>query len=205
MDLGRSVAPAREAARSTLAEAMQQPHQRYYGSAHGRWAGTMSFHVHDWRGFFRTPMRLFDRLSILAVALLPPSLLGARLSTRVLCLPDREAPHTMVHRTWLTQWGMVTYRAEEQFLLHPDGTSLTVQMTEYTVPFRWIPRRGPPTPGSVDSTATHGHYQLPWFGTTVDVRTTLSPTDCEIVITTPWARGVNHLRKTSDDPGPDTP
>jgi hypothetical protein len=184
---------------------MPHPSQRYFGRAHGRWSGTLSFAITSWRTFLASPMSLPDRLRILAVALVPPGLVRARLATRVLCLPDRTAPDTMVHRIWLSQWGVVTYRTEERFTLHPDGTSLTIEMTEYAAPRRWVPRTGPPSPGSIDPTAVHGHYRLPWFGTTVDVRTALSATDCEIVVTTPWARGVQRLRKISEDPGPDAP
>lgn len=182
---------------------MPTPSQRYYGSAHGRWTGTVDFRITDWRAFFAAPMGLLDKLSIAMVALLPSRLLGSRIDTRVLCLPDREAPTRMVHRIWLSQLGRVVYRTEEDFDLHPDGRSLTILMTEYAVPRLSVPRVGAPSPGEVEDDAAHAHYSLPWYGTTVDVRTHLTPTTCEIAVTTPWARGVQRVRKVTDEPGPD--
>ena len=170
-----------------------RPNQAYYQRNFGGWEGTFTFAITDWTTFRGAGMSLLDRWSVLATVYAPRFVGPLRVETQVDLRPDREAPDTMLHRLRISKWGLTLYRTDEVFTLEEDGLAVTIRAVERRFPLLWRGRDWPVCHGAVEEAADAARYDIPWFGTTLEIRARLTADGVDVAMATPWAAGVQHL------------
>lgn len=165
-------------------------HVRYYQHNHGCWRCSFAFRVTDWSAFRATPMRLRDRLQVLAMALVPKVVGPLEFATEV---DAHRIPGVVLHFTWVRKWGVPLFIGREQLTLEDDGQTVTFSGTRWALPFPREPLVG--AWGTVDADGRTADYRFPWFGTVIEQRGVIVEDGCDLHQRTPWFEGVQRLRR----------
>ena len=177
---------------------MIRPNQRYYQRNFGGWEGEFRFAITDRAAFRSAPFGILDRCRVLTTVYAPRLVGPLRIETQVDLRPDRDRPDTMLHQLRISKWGVLLYGTDEVFTLEEDGLAVTIRATERMFPLLWWGREWPICTGVVDEAGDAAHYSIPWFGTTLDIRARITAEGVELAMSTPWASGLQHLRRTDD-------
>ena len=138
------------------------PFSRYFTPKQGQWSGAFHFTLTRWRALLSSPVGLFDRVSVLSLAALCGLFgpLSIETSVEVARLHQGEVLHT----TRISRWGLTLYRSVERFLVDTDGRRLKVEGEQWSLPWRWRPRRYQESRGEISEDGARASYLLSWLG-----------------------------------------
>jgi hypothetical protein len=155
----------------------------YYTSLVGRWAGRFDLRVTSWAE---------GGGSIKAMGTMARLVGGLWMETSL--EPDGDA---FVHTTRVSKAGLVVLTTVERITLGDDGRSLEMNGEQKMRIGGAVPYE---STGTIAEDARGAHYRIPWAGTTMDQRTTITA-DGDLLLTqeTPWSLGRVLLQRVSGD------
>jgi len=168
-------------------------HIRYYRAATGRWEGTAHLRITSWRALWAARLRPSELLSVITMALTERLLGPARLVTQMQPTPE---PKRFDHIAEIRRAGVCLYRGRRQMTLEPDGVSVRIEGEEHRFP--WLSRAVPLPPGKatvIDD--RHARYRMASTGQAWDIDFEIGPIEALSVLTCPWGRGEERLRRAS--------
>jgi hypothetical protein len=137
--------------------------RRYYLElGQGRWTGKFSFHMTDWRRFWKDHLGIVNRLLGLMMAAWQTVFGDSKIDSNLVGYPDenRAANLVRIHR-----FGITLYLLQEQYLLHKDGRNVTVVSYERFGPVPFLFGDHKNHPAEIHDPGTSSTYYMPLLGT----------------------------------------
>lgn len=162
------------------------PHHRYYRAMEGHWRGKVRFEITDPKRLRVSTLRVMDRWSVWAMALISRHASTLVLSTSV-DYASRGHRNVVLHTTRTSSLGVTLFRSREVILLEDDGRSFRMTGTQ-----AFFPRLWKTTEWTAHGTVAPDHdgavYHIPFFGETIEQHTRMTPQGLEVIQTTPFSR-----------------
>jgi hypothetical protein len=137
--------------------------RRYYLElGQGRWTGKFSFHMTDWRGFWKDHLGLVNRLLGLMMATWQAVFGDSKIDSNLVGHPDEDRAANLVR---IHRFGITLYLLQEQYLLHKDGRNVTVVSYERFGPIPFLFGDHKNHPAEIHDSGTSSTYYMPLLGT----------------------------------------
>ncbi|TKD01204.1 hypothetical protein [Polyangium fumosum] len=166
----------------------------YYRQAVARWEGTAHLRITSWRALWAARLRPSALFAVVMMAITERLFGPARLVTRM--QPTSDA-NRFDHLAEIRRFGMRVYRGRRRMQIQPDGVSVQIEGEEALWPRlgRVIPL--PPGTATVLD-ARRARYRMASTGQVWDIDFDIGPTEALSVLTSPWGRGEERLRRAGD-------
>lgn len=184
--------PSRRTGFPGLAMHNDAPHHRYYQAMEGHWRGKVRFEITDPKRLRASILRVMDRWSVWAMALISRHASTLVLSTS-LDYASRGHRNEVLHTTRTSSLGVTLFRSREVILLEDDGRSFRMTGSQAFFPRLWKTTEWT-AHGAVAPDHDGAVYHIPFFGETIEQHTRRTPQGLEVIQTTPFSRASILLR-----------
>lgn len=184
---------------STLGRSMPNdaPNHMYYRALEGEWRGRVQFEITDVKRLSSSCLRLRDRWSIWAMAMVSRRTASLFMSTS-LDYGSRGHLNEVLHTTRTSCLGIPVYCSRETIHLNDDGRSFRLVGVEAYFPRLWK-RREWTALGEVSADHRGALYQIPFFGEVMEQHTRVTPEGVEVVQITPFSLATILLQLQGDE------
>lgn len=133
----------------------------YFEIGRGEWTGDFWFGVTDWKQFWRAEIRLRNRFLTLAMALVTKVFKRAAIHSRIAAFPEKGAAGIASNSYRLSRLGITLFISNEDYVLHPDGSGVTVKAQERFGPIPFLFREYVEYPATIHEGGMSSTYYLP--------------------------------------------
>jgi hypothetical protein len=147
---------------------------RYFHPKHGHWRGAYRFSVLSLRALLSSEMRWFGKLSALSMSLFCRIFGAFQIRTEV-DTTNALSAGDVLHKTWISKWGVLLFESEEHFLFGEDGKTLRVKGWQRMMPLWWWKQDYGDSHGEINEDGEHASYMFRWFGAKMKQRSIPKP------------------------------
>jgi hypothetical protein len=133
----------------------------YFEIGKGEWAGEFWFGITDWSQFWKAKISLKNRFLTLAMSLVIKVFGRAAFSSRMAAFPDRGAAGVASNAIRLSRFGITLFISNEDYVLNPDGSGVTVKAKERFGPIPFLFREYVEYPATIHEGGMSSTYYLP--------------------------------------------
>lgn len=139
------------------------PNRSYYLQfGPGRWKGKFSFHLTDWAEFRRDRIGVMNRFLVLMMVGWQTILGDSTISSDLVGFATNDRASNLVR---IHKFGITLYVLKEEYLLHQDGTNVTVVSWERFGPIPGLFENRKNHPAEIHSGGMSSTYYMPLLGT----------------------------------------
>ena len=139
-------------------------------------------------------MRGFDKLRLRMMVWLA-KWTGALTMHTSLDFASHGVSGVMLHRTWITKWGMPLMLSRESITMDANGRDFLMRGGLRLIPSYWNHRSFGEGRGSVDVTSTRASYDFDWLGIPMHQESLSTLDAVTLTQTTAFSRGVQRLQR----------
>lgn len=133
----------------------------YFEIGKGEWTGEFGFGITDRSRFWNARIRLRNRFLALAMALVTKVFGRATFYSRIAAFPDRGAAGVASNFIRLSRFGITLFISNEDYVLHPDGSGVTVKAKERFGPIPFLFCEDVEYPATIHEGGMSSTYYLP--------------------------------------------
>ena len=138
----------------------------YFRVGKGTWTGRFSFHIENWRAFWRDRIGLKNRFLALSMVIAQKLLGTSTIVSTMRAFPEWGPNGVATNMVRIKKLGVTMYLLKEQYVLDPDGTKVYVHSRERFGPIPFLFRMTKRHPARVHNEGRGSTYlDMPLLGT----------------------------------------
>jgi len=140
-------------------------HIYYFKIGKGKWEGSFSFVIKDWKNYWGNKLVLKYRILTLLMAVVETLFGPSKIYSEILAFPERGKSGVASNRVVIKKFGITIYVLREEYILYLNGSDVNVRSIERFGPIPLLFQHNKQHPAVIGNGGLKATYYMPLLGT----------------------------------------